>query len=679
MPHSPQRAGRGRRRRTGAAVVQGLRHLDSGGLREALVWFAEALRREAPAPLSWREEMHRIRLAGLLRQIPRLVQVWLPPVPAVRAEFSPEGKRLVAASEDGSVRIFDLDSGGVVTEAFWHEKNINRLSFSSDGRLVVSASDDCTARVWDILAADGGSPVSPPLRHPQWVTHAAFSPEGASVVTGCVDGSARVWDWSAGRQRFGASEHGGMLWCIAFSPEGQFFATAGWDGCVRVWDARDGTAVGRGPLKHGDGVRHAVFSGDGRRLATASDDQTARLWSVATGEPLTWPLKHAGPVRRVAFSQDNRYLLTWTDDGAVGIWEADSGVPRSLPWWGRHSCLPTPADRNVCPGAGPGGRRQIECGSEGVLRLWDWGSLCPGAGIGSHWLTAAQRRSRKRTSFPSSLPAAEERLCSSTDGRLFVTRTTGGLRVHDAATGEAVTADLTVEGTVEGAVLDPDGRLLTAVRAGKEVRTWDLSPDRHPVEGSGASGPLSQRLASGRGGQFPAIGGTLVAGAVAGVAAEVSGRLPRHVGGGGAGIRRRRGGARTSAYGPRRLPTWKCCSRGSQGMRCCGNSGGAWARAEQWQRAVLDFERACALHDGWQPHYQGRLPWPTRAACATPLRSCRRQRSAIHVRRIGGDVWLPARPFQRVGAGGGELRPGQARRGPAVVPLPACPDLPAPE
>ena len=639
-----------RRRRTGAAVAQGLRYLDTGALREALVWFVEALRREAAAPLSGREEIHRIRLAWLLRQVPRLVQVWLPAAPAVRAEFSPDGKRLVAASEDGSVRILDLDGGGVSTEASWHEKNINRLSFSGDGRLVVSASDDCTARVWDVLAADGGFAVSPPLRHPQWVTHAAFSPDGASVVTGCVDGSARVWDWSAGRQRFGACEHGGMLWCIAFSPEGQCFATAGWDGCARIWDAHAGTPVGHGPLKHGDGVRHVVFSGDGRRLATASDDQTARIWSVETGEPLTWPLKHAGPVRRVAFSRDDRYLLTWTDDGAVRVWEADSGVPCSLPQWGRHSCLPTPADRNACPTAGLGGRRQIECGGEGVLRLWDWGHLPPGEGIGSRWLTTARQGAGsggqglgKRGPAPSSLAAAEEPLCRSGDGRLFVTRAAeGGLRVYDAATGEAVTAALEVEGIVEGAALSPDGRLLTAVLADKEVRTWDLSPDVRPVEDLVH---LVHCLSGGRldeAGNFQPLDARLLLA----LWQELRQKYPEDL-----------------RVTPEEIArwhqeaAWRCADVGlwveavahlealQQGQPgdalLWEQQGRVWARAEQWQRAaeaygraieaeegewrywharglayarlghweraVRDFERASALHDGWQPLYQGAI------------------------------------------------------------------------
>jgi serine/threonine protein kinase/WD40 repeat protein/tetratricopeptide (TPR) repeat protein len=469
-----------RRRRTGAAVAQGLRYLDTGAPREALVWFAEALRRDMASapPQSWREEAHRIRLAGLLRQLPRLVQVWALATPAVRAEFSPEGRRLVAASEDGTVRVLDVESARVLIESSWHQANVNRLSFSSDGRLLVSASDDYTARIWD---AHTGSPLSPPLRHPQWVTHAALSPDGGHVVTGCVDGSARVWDWSAGRQLFGAADHGSMLWWVAFSPTGQFFITAGWDGSARVWDVRRGLPVGRGPLKHGDGVRHAAFSSDGRRLATASDDRTARVWSVETGEPLTLPLKHPDPVRWVAFSQDDRSLLTWTEDGTVRVWEADSGDPRPV--------RPPASVLDGQPERSPAGRRQLECGGDGVLRLWDWGHLSPGDTSGHRWLATRVAESSSKqgqsSGSPSGTPSPTEAetLCTSSDGRLSVVRTAdGSLRVHDSATGEPLTARLKIDGAIKTVTLSEDGRLLKIVLDSKESRTWDLTPDPRPAE-----------------------------------------------------------------------------------------------------------------------------------------------------------------------------------------------------
>ena len=61
---------------------------------------------------------------------------------------------------------------------------MNRAAFSPDGRRIVTASEDHTARVWDTAT---GEPISPPMKHEGAVWHAAFSPDGRRVVTACPD------------------------------------------------------------------------------------------------------------------------------------------------------------------------------------------------------------------------------------------------------------------------------------------------------------------------------------------------------------------------------------------------------------------------------------------------------------------------------------------------------------
>jgi WD40 repeat protein len=68
---------------------------------------------------------------------------------------------------------------------------VGNAAFSPDGTRVVTASEDNTARVWD---AATGNPLSPPLHHQQGVRSAAFSPDGTRVVTASEDQTARVWD-----------------------------------------------------------------------------------------------------------------------------------------------------------------------------------------------------------------------------------------------------------------------------------------------------------------------------------------------------------------------------------------------------------------------------------------------------------------------------------------------------
>jgi WD40 repeat protein len=107
------------------------------------------------------------------------------------SQFSPDGRWVLTASEDGSAGIWDAATGQLKVPFLRHDYQVLSAAFSTDNRLVITASRDHTARVWE---TESGDPVTPPLRHADRVYHAAFSRDGSHAVTASRDGKVRIWD-----------------------------------------------------------------------------------------------------------------------------------------------------------------------------------------------------------------------------------------------------------------------------------------------------------------------------------------------------------------------------------------------------------------------------------------------------------------------------------------------------
>src|SRR5262249_55505472 len=156
---------------------------------------------------------------------------------------------------------------------------------SADGRRLVSASHDRTVRVWDARAAEGEpDPGCRTLKgHADDVNSVAFHPEDGRVLTSAgADGTVRLWDASSGKQLRVLYARAGIVEGLAFSPDGQRLATAGVDNTLKVWDTTTWQEIPPSPLAIDGGVRSVAFSPDGRLLAAAGYTKNPLIvWDVA--------------------------------------------------------------------------------------------------------------------------------------------------------------------------------------------------------------------------------------------------------------------------------------------------------------------------------------------------------------------------------------------------------------
>jgi WD40 repeat protein len=228
-----------------------------------------------------------------------------------QASFSPNGTRIAVADRMGVVRVWD-EVGRQLATLTGHEGRINDVDFDQSGRYVVAAGDDESALVWDV---DAERVVTRLLGHRAAVTSAEFSPDGDTVLTASLDDTARVWDSGTVESARPLTPPDGRPCGIAvFSPDNKRIAATGCDRSSYIFDA-SGNVVRE--LPESGGAYEAEFSPDGRYVAIANFGSGARVYDARSGRMLASGRRAGFPV---AYSSDGSLALL-DGPGDPRVWD----------------------------------------------------------------------------------------------------------------------------------------------------------------------------------------------------------------------------------------------------------------------------------------------------------------------------------------------------------------------
>ncbi|XP_060561519.1 LOW QUALITY PROTEIN: transcription initiation factor TFIID subunit 5-like [Ruditapes philippinarum] len=196
--------------------------------------------------------------------------------PVYSTSFSPDRSYLTSCSEDGTVRLWSLQTWTNLVSYKGHNAPVWDVKFSPHGHYFVSGGNDRVARLW---TTDHYQPIRIFGGHFSDVDSVQFHPNGNYVATGSSDRTVRIFDVLNGSCVRTLTGHKGAVHSLCFSPDGKYLASSGLDGNICLWDVSNGNMLAQ-MRDHTSTVYSLSFSRCGAVLASGGLDNCVKLWDV---------------------------------------------------------------------------------------------------------------------------------------------------------------------------------------------------------------------------------------------------------------------------------------------------------------------------------------------------------------------------------------------------------------
>uniref|UniRef100_A0AAQ6AMF3 CARD domain-containing protein n=1 Tax=Amphiprion ocellaris TaxID=80972 RepID=A0AAQ6AMF3_AMPOC len=242
----------------------------------------------------------------------------------LHCQFSQNGQTLITSSEDTTIRVWRWQSGECkVLQG--HKEQVrcfSLLSNSPNESRLLSWSFDGTVKVWD---TETGEKLQDIEAHRGTILGCHVSPDGCLFATTSADKTAKLWHCESWQCAYTLNGHQDCVRSCRFSWDSQRLATGDDNGEIRLWSVKDGSLLkiccpdskdGMDSL-HGGWVTDLHFSPDNSLLVSTGG--YIKWWNVEKGEALQTFYPTGSALKKVHVSSDFSTFVTIDNIGILYI------------------------------------------------------------------------------------------------------------------------------------------------------------------------------------------------------------------------------------------------------------------------------------------------------------------------------------------------------------------------
>ena len=272
--------------------------------------------------------------------------------------FSTDGALLASGSYDKTIKLWDMQTGGIVRTFSGHSDRVYSVCISADSAMIASGSDDKTICLWNIQTGECCYIIS----QPEEVHHVNFLPMSSQHLISIS--FKHVQQWNIYGHQIGP-EHTGSH--IAFSLDGTQFALSNVS-VVTVYNTEFRGIIAKFHVDSGV-AHHCCFSPDGRLIA-ANVGSTIHVWDITNSDHclIDTFFGHSDQISAIAFSSPSS-LISASWDKSVKFWQIGTSLADQIEADSTSVTYHLAHAKSVTLQAVEG--IIITSDSDGVVRIWD--------------------------------------------------------------------------------------------------------------------------------------------------------------------------------------------------------------------------------------------------------------------------------------------------------------------